>query len=201
MKQVGEFFEVEGAGTENDYTNSNEAEDLPLNIEKREDRYYVKPFHPPLCDDNYAQCDTRLRSGCKCMIRGKELGEGYYCEIMRRQNGEGIIEDAPGTRVPLNTYHMLHHAVICKDISTSKVGVIDDCSFKGREGSPSLNEILEPGTCEFIDLLSVLIRLRCYKIGLSADIEQAFLQIGLKEEDRDLTRFHWVPHTQRSSNS
>ena len=41
MKQVGEFFEVEGAGTEDDYTNSNEAEDLPLNIEKRADRYYV----------------------------------------------------------------------------------------------------------------------------------------------------------------
>ena len=200
MAQIREFFEVEGAGVEED-DDSEEVENFSLNIEKRADRYFVnyprKPFHQPLCDDNYAQSDTRLRSGCKRMIRDDELKEGYY-EIMKRQEAEGIIEDAPGNGEPFNTYYMPHHAVIRKDKSTSKIRVVYDASSKGK--GPSLNDTLETGTCEFTDLLSVLIRFRCYKVGLSADIEQAFLQIGVKEEDRDLTRFLWVPDNQRSSN-
>ena len=56
-------------------------------------------------------------------------------------------------------------------------------------GMASLNDCLETGKCSFIDLFMNMIRFRCYRIGISADIEKAFLMVGLKEEDRDLFRF------------
>ena len=40
--------------------------------------------------------------------------------------------------------------------------------------------------------LNLLLRSRTFKVGLAADIEKAFLNIRVKEEQRDLLRFLWV---------
>ena len=54
---------------------------------------------------------------------------------------------------------------------------MNDVSFAG----PSLKESLE----------DVLLRFRCYNHAFSADIEKAFLQIGITPEHRDYIRFLW----------
>ena len=36
------------------------------------------------------------------------------------------------------------------------------------------------------------LRFRIYKVALTADIEKAFLQVGLQPADRDVTRFLWL---------
>jgi len=41
------------------------------------------------------------------------------------------------------------------------------------------------------NLCGILLRLRLYPIVLLSDIEKAFLQVGIQEPDRDLTRFLW----------
>ena len=41
------------------------------------------------------------------------------------------------------------------------------------------------------NLLDVLIRFRYHKIGQVSDIEKAFLQISMRESDRDV-RFLWI---------
>ena len=56
----------------------------------------------------------------------------------------------------------------------------------------SLNSCLEPGPNMQNLLWSVLIRNRLYPIALCADIKKAFLQIQIKEEDRNVLRFHWI---------
>lgn len=38
----------------------------------------------------------------------------------------------------------------------------------------------------------LLIRFQTYHVGLTADIEKAFLMIGMAEEDQDVLRFLWV---------
>ena len=56
----------------------------------------------------------------------------------------------------------------------------------------SLNDCLYKGPLFLEDLCGLLLRFRCKRYGVSADIEKAFLQVGLQENDRDVTRFLWM---------
>ncbi|XP_033745623.1 uncharacterized protein LOC117331137 [Pecten maximus] len=42
------------------------------------------------------------------------------------------------------------------------------------------------------DITTILLRFRLHKFAVATDIEKAFLQIGLEEQDRDMTRFFWL---------
>ena len=47
------------------------------------------------------------------------------------------------------------------------------------------------------DLCGILLRLRTYPTIILANIEKAFLQIGIQEEDRKITRFLWFRDVDR----
>ncbi|PIK35003.1 hypothetical protein BSL78_28172 [Apostichopus japonicus] len=51
---------------------------------------------------------------------------------------------------------------------------------------------MHAGPCLLKDLAGLLIRFRLPKIAMVSDIEKAFLQVGLRLEDRDATRFLWL---------
>ncbi|VDI04630.1 Hypothetical predicted protein [Mytilus galloprovincialis] len=57
---------------------------------------------------------------------------------------------------------------------------------------PSLNECLYRGPVLLNNLCGIFMRFRLHKIAMVADIEKAFLQVGLQEDDRDVTRFMWL---------
>ena len=63
---------------------------------------------------------------------------------------------------------------------------------KPKKESKSLNECLYRGPVILEDLCGLLLRFRTYKVALTADIEKAFLQVGLQPADRDVTRFLWL---------
>ena len=42
------------------------------------------------------------------------------------------------------------------------------------------------------DLCGLLIRFRMHNIAVVADVEKAFLSVGLQQQDRDATRFLWL---------
>jgi hypothetical protein len=68
-----------------------------------------------------------------------------------------------------------------------------DC-FDGschEDHAPSLNDALEMGPNLLPEILSTLLRFRLYPVGIIGDISQAFLQLSLDRNDRDLTRFFW----------
>lgn len=47
------------------------------------------------------------------------------------------------------------------------------------------------------DLTGLLIKFREHPIGIVADVEKAFLQLGLQDLDRDVTRFLWLKDPNR----
>ena len=57
---------------------------------------------------------------------------------------------------------------------------------------PSLNDCLYKGPQLTPLLYDILVRFRSYPVALTADIEKAFLQISIKENDRDYLRFLWL---------
>ena len=57
--------------------------------------------------------------------------------------------------------------------------------------SPSLNECLYPGPPLQAKLWDILVHQRMYPVAVTADIEKAFLQVRIRECERDALRFHW----------
>ncbi|GFX86109.1 uncharacterized protein TNCV_2341781 [Trichonephila clavipes] len=60
-----------------------------------------------------------------------------------------------------------------------------------KKNSSSINECLEKGP-NMVELIPTIVnKFRLRKFGITADIEKAFLQIGLQEKDRPFLRFLW----------
>lgn len=61
---------------------------------------------------------------------------------------------------------------------------------------PSLNSVLDKGPKLDTDLVQLLLTFRSSPVILTADIHKAFLQIGIRAQDRDALRFLWIEHLQ-----
>ena len=111
----------------------------------------------------------------------------------------GIIEkvDTPVDNKEL-VHYLPHHPVVRKDKETAKVRVVFYHSSKMKT-QLSLNDVLHSGPCLLPFLQEILLRFRIGKIGLVADIKQAFLQISINKEHRDLVRFLWYENIYKES--
>ena len=84
---------------------------------------------------------------------------------------------------------MPHKPVVKQDATTTKTRMVFDASAKPQPTSRSINECMYPGPPLQPLLWDILVRARMSPYLLIGDIEKAFLQIGLSEEDRDAFRF------------
>ena len=132
----------------------------------------------------------RLDSLVKKLGRDPELLEKYD-NIIQKQLAEGIVErvvETPKDR----EFYIPHKPVIKETAETTKVRILFDASAKENEQSPSLDDFLETGPALQNLLWNVLVRNRLKPIALSADLKQAFLQVVIRADDRDVLRFHWI---------
>ena len=88
-------------------------------------------------------------------------------------------------------HYLPHHPVITPLKTTTKTRIVYDASVRGKKGMKSLNKCLYRGHITLPNMCGVLIRFRMYFIAILADIEKAFLQIGIQENEHDVTRFSW----------
>ena len=58
--------------------------------------------------------------------------------------------------------------------------------------TPSLNDCLISVPPKINDLTGIISRFRLHRFAVSTDIEKAFLQILIDEDDRDVTRLIWL---------
>ena len=76
--------------------------------------------------------------------------------------------------------------------STGKLRVVYDAKARPCKGTLSLNDCLETGPNLMNALARILIRFRKSPYAAKADIEKAFLQVGIHLKDRDLLRIIWI---------
>ena len=143
--------------------------------------------------DNFENCVARLSSQLKRLIKDPEVLKEYDF-IIQDQLQSGIIEQVDCAKRPdVGRVHYLpHHGVVRRDALTTKLRVVFDASSRPSSDSPSLNECLYSGPALTPTIFNVLLRFREKRIALVGDIEKAFLNVGVAEEDRDVLRFLWV---------
>ena len=139
---------------------------------------------------NYNLCETRLKS---LYSSKSEVDMQLYDSIIRKQLENGHIEEADCSkeykdRKDVVLHYVPHHMV--RGAEKSRI-VYEGCA-KSHPSHKSLNECLYRGKNMLADLCGMLIRFRVPKIALLADIEKAYLQLALKDSDRDTTRFLWL---------
>ena len=88
--------------------------------------------------------------------------------------------------------------MILESVETTEIRIVYDVSVKPIKDSVPFNECLETGPPLQNSLWDILIRSRFRPILLSEDIEKAFLQIRIRESERDVLRFHWVKNSDPS---
>ena len=163
-------------------------------IEFNGSRYVTRlPFrkdHDPL-PDNYNTCVSRLK-GLKKRLSAGELTHNYN-EIFIDYEREGIIERVPKKellKAEGEVHYLPHRPVIREDKETTKIRAVFDASCCS-DGRPSLNDCLYPGPNLLAKILDILLRFRVNKIGIIADIKQAFLNVSVAKEHIDFLRFLW----------
>ncbi|GFQ85907.1 uncharacterized protein TNCT_484771 [Trichonephila clavata] len=107
---------------------------------------------------------------------------------------ENIIEsviETPKLQGYQPTFYLPHTCVKRLDKTTTKIRIVFDGSSHG-ENQLSLNDCLNSGVNLNPDLLELILKFRENPIAYTADIEKAFLQIELHEQDRDVARLFWT---------
>ncbi|GFU79279.1 uncharacterized protein TNCV_2138021 [Trichonephila clavipes] len=137
--------------------------------------------------DHFARHVTRDADGRYVVKRSKNLGK--YEAVFHSWQNEDIIEEVQNVADKKNEHYLPNHPVY-KDNSTTKIRPVFDGSAKEKNSS-SINECLEKGP-NMVELIPTIVnKFRLRKFGITADIEKAFLQIGLQEKDRPFLRFLW----------
>ncbi|GFY02446.1 uncharacterized protein TNCV_3503271 [Trichonephila clavipes] len=130
--------------------------------------------------------ESKLIEQSRSLERSKNLGK--YEAVFHSWQNEDIIEEVQNVADKKNEHYLPHHPVY-KDNSTTKIRPVFDGSAK--EKNSSINECLEKGP-NMVELIPTIVnKFRLRKFGITADIEKAFLQIGLQEKDRPFLRFLW----------
>ena len=151
---------------------------------------------------NFILSKRRLNSLLKSLNK-KDPGliEKYNGQLLEQVN-LGFIEKVRNINLHEDILHYIPHFPVFKtDSATTKVRIVYDASARVSSEALSLNDCLHTGPNLMQDLTGIPLKFRTHRVAFTADIEKAFLQIELNNQDRDTTRFLWLKDTNKSVNS
>ena len=102
-----------------------------------------------------------------------------------------MVERAPSEAMG-KEFYLPHRAVVRENAETTKLRVVYDASAHAHNNAPSLNDCLHAGPPLQNQLWSVLTCNRFHSVAVTGDIRKAFLQIKIRQAERDSLRFHWI---------
>ncbi|XP_042891950.1 uncharacterized protein LOC122266306 [Penaeus japonicus] len=139
--------------------------------------------------NNHSLAHKRFTKLEQKLDKNPELKESYQ-GVFEGYVKEGIIEEVPSDEINTSNpvFYLPHRPVVKESSTTTKVRPVFDASSKSFNDL-SLNDCLLTGPSLNPDLVQVLLRFRRWKVALAADIKQAFLQISVAPQDRDVHRF------------
>ena len=115
---------------------------------------------------------------------------GYHRSIQELVSSGVVKEVSPQEAKKSSVFYFLHRPVVKETSVSTKIRPVFDASAKGSNGV-SLNDCLYTGPSMIPNLVSVLIRFRCWRVALTADVTKVFLKVGVQEDDQDVQRFLW----------
>ena len=151
-----------------------------------------KVGHRPL-PTNYPLSFYRLKGQLKKLKQQPEILDTYD-KVIKDQLKANIIEEVTELERPDKVTYLPHQAVVRSTAETTKLRVVYDASAKEGKSGASLNNCLHAGPPLNPLLFDIMVRFREKEIGITADIEKAFLNVEVNKDDRDCLRFLWVDY-------
>lgn len=199
---VSKFWELETMNMTDDSTDElSSLNKFYENIERENDGRYKVPLlwknTETNLDSNFEIAKNRLKYLNKRLENNPNLKK-EYSKVFEEYEELDIIEKVPETEIRKNesVFYLPHHAVVKENNESTKVRPVFDGSVKNK-GSVSLNEVLDCGPSLLPQLIDLLLRFRYHTIPFTGDITKAFLQLSVKEIERDYLRFLWNDSTYR----
>ncbi len=116
---------------------------------------------------------------------------GRYSQFVQQLLELDHLELVPASeRDAQSHFYLPHHCVMKVDSSTTKLRVMFDASAKSTSGF-SLNDCLMVGPKLQDNLFDTLVRLRFFKVTMSADVAKMDRQLELDHKGRDYHRLLW----------
>ena len=198
VNTLEKFWKTESIGIQSEESDTCQFAKEFVNIRHNGQRYEVElPFKDDCLPipDNYNLCYNCLKSMHLKLSKTPDILHEYE-NIIQEQLAAGIIEKIPNqSSEELNdedVHYLPHHGVIRKNRETTKLRIVYDGSAKSPGQQLSLNDCLPTGPNYIPQLADVLARFRWHRMAIAADIEKAFLMIGIQENQRNMLQFLWL---------
>ena len=191
------FWETESIGIKGEREPKEFIESFNESVHFNGKRYEVelpRKQDCPSIPSDYQLCEKRLRSLHRKMLHQPQLLREYD-QIIQQQIQDGIVEIVPDKEINTDeesVHYLPHHGVVRQDRETTKLRIVYDGSAKLPDRDYSLNDCLETGPNYIPQLFDTLVKFRWHRIGLTADIEKAFLMVAINEKNKDMVRFLWL---------
>ncbi|XP_055909824.1 uncharacterized protein LOC129944422 [Eupeodes corollae] len=195
-ERVEKLFEIENYPITSKLLNPEEEkceEHFKNTVEKNgEGRYVVSfPFKedPSALGESFEIAKKRFMSLERRLMKNIVVKE-QYVDFLKEYEDLGHMSEVSDAETKNMKYFCPHQYVLRPESTTTKLRVVFDCSAKTSSGK-SLNDILMKGPIMQDDLYSIILRFRCYKYALTADISKMYRQIVVNPNDRKYQCILW----------